>query len=147
MRRYHASYMPRKRKDPGGFIIQVSIRGRNLNALCDLGASISLFPLSIWNELELGELRPERLKVSLADGSFTEPSGSAEDVLLKIGRFYVPHDFLVGDIKIDPVAPILLGRPFLTTVGALIDVRRGRMTFDIKGQELKFFMENDRGSE
>ena len=90
-------------------------------------------------------MRPERLKVSLADGSYTAPSGSTEDVLLKIGRFYVPHDFLVGDIKIDPVAPILLGRPFLATVGALIDVRRGRMTFDIKGQELSFCMHEDCG--
>ena len=122
MRRYNQVYLPKKRKDPGGFIIDISIRGQNFGALCDLGASISLFPLKIWNELELGELKPEKFMVSLADGSYTEPSRSNEDVLLKIGRFYVPHDFLVGDIKVDPIAPIILGRPFLATVGALIDV-------------------------
>ena len=145
VRTNHAYYMPKKRKDPGGFVIEVGIRGRKFRALCDLGASISLLPLSIWKELDLGELRPERLRVSLADGSCTEPSGSAEDVLLKIGGFYVPHDFLVGDVKINPVAPIILGRPFLATVGAVIDVIKGRMTFNIKGEKLKFGIHKECG--
>ena len=145
VRTNHAYYMPKKRGDPGGFVIEINIRGKKIRALCDLGASISLFPLTIWKELDLGELRPERLKVSLADGSCTEPSGSAEDVLLKIGRFYVPHDFLVGDIKIDPIAPIILGRPFLATVGVVIDVSKGRMTFNIKGEKLKFGMHKECG--
>ena len=140
VRHHNQVYFPRKRKDPGGFIIDIGIRGRNFGALCDLGANVSLIPLKIWNELELGELRPERCTVSLADGSYTRPSKSDNDVLLKIGKHYVTHDFLVGDIAVDPVAPIIVGRPFLATVNALINVGGGRMTFNINGHSLKFYM-------
>ena len=97
--------------------------------------------MSIWDELDLGELKPERVKISMADGRVTIPSGSKEDELIKIGEHYVPVDFMVADVKVDPEAPILLGRPFLATVGAIIDTRRGRMTFDIGGDTFDYAME------
>ena len=136
--------MPRKCKDPGGFIIPIKIKNQPFNALCDLGASASLFPLSIWNELDLGELNPAKMRLGMADGSFTTPSGSAENVLIKLNKFYIPKDFIIADVRVDPEAPFLLGRPFLATVGAKIDVKRGHMTFDILGEELEFIIEDDK---
>ena len=124
-------------------MITIKLRNQPFKALCDLGASASLLPLSIWNELNLGELKPVRMRLSMADGSCTVPLGSAEDVIIQLNRFYIPEDFIVADIKINKEAPILLGRPFLATVGAIIDVKRGHMTFDILGEELEFIIEQD----
>ncbi|GKE02331.1 reverse transcriptase domain-containing protein [Tanacetum coccineum] len=93
------------------------------HALADLGASINLMPLSIWKTLSLPELTPTRMTLELADRSITPPKGVAEDVFVKVGKFHFPTDFVVVvDFEADPRVPLILGRSFLRTGHALIDV-------------------------
>ena len=118
--------MPPKLKDPGSFSIPYLIGKFVIDKEpCDLGASISLMPLSICKKLNMGELRPTRMSVQLADRSVKFPLGMLENVPVRIGQFYIPTDFIIMDIKDDSNIPIILGRPFLATVGAIIDVKNG----------------------
>ncbi|GKA05769.1 retrovirus-related pol polyprotein from transposon TNT 1-94 [Tanacetum coccineum] len=91
------------------------------HALADLGASINLMPLSIWKKLSLPELTPTRMNLELADRSITHPKGVAEDIVVKVGKFHFPSDFVVVDFEVDPRVPLILGRSFLRTGRALID--------------------------
>ncbi|GJT87853.1 DNA-directed DNA polymerase [Tanacetum coccineum] len=91
-------------------------------ALADLGASINLMPISVWKQLSLPELTSTRMTLEVADRSAAHPKGVAEDVFVKVGKFYFPADFVVVDYDVDPRVPLILGRPFLRTARALIDV-------------------------
>ncbi|GJY22640.1 reverse transcriptase domain-containing protein [Tanacetum coccineum] len=84
-------------------------------ALADLGSSINLMPLSIWKKLSLPELTPTQMILELADRSTTSPSGIAEDVFVKVGKFHFLADFIVVDYVVDPRVPLILGKPFLRT--------------------------------
>ena len=132
---------PKKLKDPGRFAITIGLGNQRFKALCDLGASTSLLPLSIWKKLDMGELSPVNMKIFMADGSSMTPSGFVKDIPIQLGKLFVPDDFVIADIKEDEHVPIILGRPFLATVGALFDVRAGRMTFNIGGEVLEFIIE------
>ncbi|XP_026445217.1 uncharacterized protein LOC113345757 isoform X2 [Papaver somniferum] len=100
-------------------------------ALLDLGASVNLLPISVYEQLGLGELKPTSVTLQLADRSIKVPRGVVENVLIQIDKFYYPVDFIVLDTQ--PVAnaskeiPIILGRPFLATANALINCRTGIM--------------------
>nr|GEZ04667.1 reverse transcriptase domain-containing protein [Tanacetum cinerariifolium] len=98
------------------------------HALADLGASINLLPLSIWKKLSLPELTPTRMTLELADRSITRPKGVAKDVFVKVGKFHFPTDFLVVDFDADPRVSLILGRSFLRTGHALIDVYEEEIT-------------------
>nr|GEX95222.1 reverse transcriptase domain-containing protein [Tanacetum cinerariifolium]GEX95597.1 reverse transcriptase domain-containing protein [Tanacetum cinerariifolium] len=91
-------------------------------ALADLGASINLMPLSVWKKLSLLDLLPTYMTLELADRSISHPVGVAEDVYVKVGSFYFSADFVVVDLDADPRVPLILGRSFLKTERALIDV-------------------------
>ncbi|KAM6584068.1 hypothetical protein CsatB_011070 [Cannabis sativa] len=118
--------LPPKLKDPGSFNIPCSIGGSvETKALCDLGASINLMPLSVFKRLGLGKAKPTTVTLQLADRSLTHPRGIIEDVLVKVGKFIFPADFLILDMEEDSTIPIILGRPFLATGRALIDVQKG----------------------
>ncbi|GJT53221.1 reverse transcriptase domain-containing protein [Tanacetum coccineum] len=115
--------LPEKLGDPGKFLIPCNFPGIDVcHALADLGASLNLMPLSIWIKLSLPELTPTRMTLELADRSITYPKGLAEDVFVKVGKIYFPTDFVVVDFKADPRVPLILGRSFLRTSRALIDV-------------------------
>ncbi|GJU79597.1 reverse transcriptase domain-containing protein [Tanacetum coccineum] len=115
--------LPEKLGDPGKFLIPCDFPGMDVcHALADLGASINLMPLSIWKKLSLPELTPTRMTLELADRSITRPKGVAEDVFVKVGKFHFPTDFVVVDFEADPRVPLILGRSFLRTGRALIDV-------------------------
>nr|GEV32510.1 reverse transcriptase domain-containing protein [Tanacetum cinerariifolium] len=115
--------LPEKLGDPGKFHIPCDFPRTNVcHALADLGASINLIPLSIWKKLSLQELTPTRMTLELADRSITRPKGVAEDVFVKVGKFHFPTDFIVVDFEADPRVPLILGRSFLRTSRALIDV-------------------------
>nr|GEV40590.1 DNA-directed DNA polymerase [Tanacetum cinerariifolium] len=73
-------------------------------------------------KLSLPELTPTRITLELADRSITHPKGVAEDVFIKVGKFHFPTDFVVVDFEADPRVPLILGRSFLRTGPALIDV-------------------------
>nr|GEU95744.1 reverse transcriptase domain-containing protein [Tanacetum cinerariifolium] len=93
-------------------------------ALADLGSSINLMSLFIWNKLSLSDLTPTRMTLELATRSFAYPTGIAEDVFVQVGKFIFPVDFVVVDYDVDPRVPLILGRPFLRTDHALVDVHR-----------------------
>ncbi|XP_050884450.1 uncharacterized protein LOC127087584 [Lathyrus oleraceus] len=133
--------MPPKLKDPGSFSIPCIIGKFVIDkALCDLGASISLMPLSICERLKMGELRPTRMSVQLADYFVKFPVGMLENVPVRIGQSSIPTDFIIMDIKEDSNIPIILGRPFLATVGAIIDVKRGKLTFEVGEEKVEFIL-------
>nr|GEX29755.1 reverse transcriptase domain-containing protein [Tanacetum cinerariifolium] len=115
--------LPEKLGDPGKFLIPCDFPGMEIcHALVDLGASINLMPLSIWKKLSLPELTPTRMTLKITDRSITRPKGVVENVFVKVGKFYFPTDFVVVDFEADPRVPLILGRSFLRTGRALIDV-------------------------
>ncbi|GJZ05754.1 reverse transcriptase domain-containing protein [Tanacetum coccineum] len=120
---------PEKYGDPGKFLILCDfLELDECLALADLGASINLMPLSIWKKLSLLELTPTQMILELADRSTTRPTGIAEDVFVKVGKFHFLTDFVVVDYVVDPRVPLILGRPFLRTERALIDVYGEELT-------------------
>ncbi|GKA13451.1 reverse transcriptase domain-containing protein [Tanacetum coccineum] len=107
-------------------------------ALADLGASINLMPLSIWKNLSLPELTPTQMILELANRSTTSPSGIVEDVFVKVGKFHFLADFVVVDYVVDPRVPLILGRPFLRTARALIDVYGEELTLRVDDEAVTF---------
>nr|GEV29357.1 reverse transcriptase domain-containing protein [Tanacetum cinerariifolium] len=109
--------------DPGRFLIPCDfLEFDNCLALTDLGASINLMPLSIWKKLRLPTLNGTKMVLELADRTISKPTGVAENVFVKVGKFYFPADFVVLDFIADPRVPLILGRPFLSTAHAIINV-------------------------
>nr|GEZ10130.1 reverse transcriptase domain-containing protein [Tanacetum cinerariifolium] len=91
-------------------------------ALADLGASINLMPLSVWKKLGLPDLIATRMTLELANRAICTPDGIARNVFVPVGKFTFPADFVVVDYESDPRVPLILGRPFVRTARALIDV-------------------------
>ncbi|KAJ8752030.1 hypothetical protein K2173_001056 [Erythroxylum novogranatense] len=131
--------LPQKLKDPGSFTIPCEIGNTHFGkVLCNLGASINLMPLSIFQNLGLGEVKSSTICLQLADRSLTYPRGIVEDVLVRVDKFILPADFVVLDMEEDKEIPIILGRPFLTTGGVVIDVQQGELTLHVNGEKVKF---------
>ncbi|GJZ63195.1 reverse transcriptase domain-containing protein [Tanacetum coccineum] len=131
--------LPEKLGDPGKFLIPCNFPGMDVcHALADLGASINLMPLSIWKKLSLPELTPTRMTLELADRSITRPKGLAEDIFVKVGNFHFPTDFVVVDFEADPRVPLILGRSFLRTSRALIDVYEGELVLRDGNEQITF---------
>ncbi|GJR97985.1 reverse transcriptase domain-containing protein [Tanacetum coccineum] len=131
--------LPEKLGDPDKFLIPCDFPGMDVcHALADLGASINLMPLSIWKKLSLPELTPTRMTLELADRSITRPKGVAEDVFVKVGKFHFPTDFVVVDFEADPRVPLILGRSFLRTGRALIDVYGEEITLRVNDEAVTF---------
>nr|GFB27420.1 reverse transcriptase domain-containing protein [Tanacetum cinerariifolium] len=115
--------LPEKLGDPGRFLIPCDFTGLdNCLALADLGASINLMPLSILKKLRLPTLNDTKMVLELADRTISKPTEVAENVFVKIDKLYFPTDFVILDFVADPRVPLILGRPFLSTTHALIDV-------------------------
>ncbi|XP_024958923.1 uncharacterized protein LOC112499884 [Cynara cardunculus var. scolymus] len=132
-----------KLKDPGSFTIPCSIGGKAVgHALCDLGASINLMPLSVFNKLGIGEVRPTTVTLQLADRSIAYPKAKIEDILVQVDKFIFQADFLVLDYEADKNVPIILERPFLAIRRTLIGVQKGELTMRVSDQEVKFNMFN-----
>ena len=114
-----------KMQDPGSFTIPCTIGGSKMGkTLCDSGASINLMPLSIVKRLSLGDLTSTTITLQMAGRTLGQPEAILEDVLVKVGKFIFLVDFVVIDIEEDKQVPLLLGRPFLPTGAALIDVKK-----------------------
>ena len=117
--------LPEKMQDLSSFTIPCTIGNSDMGkALCDSGANINLMALSIVKRLSLGELTPIAMTLQMVDRTLAQPEGILEDVLIKVGKFIFPVDFVVIDIEEDKQVPLLLGRPFLSTRAALIDVKK-----------------------
>nr|GEV77956.1 reverse transcriptase domain-containing protein [Tanacetum cinerariifolium] len=129
--------LAKKLGDPGKFLIPCDFPEFDERlALADLGASINLMPLSIWKKLSLPELTSIQMILELEDQSTTRPTGIAEDVFVKVGKFHFPTDFVVVDYVVDPHVPLILWRPFLRTRHALIDVYGGELTLRVDDEAI-----------
>ncbi|KAK8957227.1 hypothetical protein KSP39_PZI000978 [Platanthera zijinensis] len=131
--------LPKKLPDPGSFSIPCSFGDLLVKrALADLGASINLMPYSLVKKLGLGEPKPTRMSIQLADRSIRYPMGIIEDVLVKVDKFIFPVDFVISDIEEDTEVPLILGRPFLATSRAVIDVSNGKLLLRVGDEEVTF---------
>ncbi|GJX52292.1 reverse transcriptase domain-containing protein [Tanacetum coccineum] len=129
--------LSKKLGDPSRFLIPCDFSEfDNCLALADLGASINLMLLSIWKKLGLPGLNDTKMVLELADCTISKPTGVAENVFVKVGKFYFPADFVVLDFVSDPRVPLIIGRPFLSTTHALIDVYEGEITLRHDDQSL-----------
>ncbi|XP_056697348.1 uncharacterized protein [Spinacia oleracea] len=131
-----------KHSDPGSFSIPVKIGDLEpKNALCDLGASVSLMPLSMDQRLNVGGMKPTRMSLQLVDRSVRTPLGVLEDVPVQVGRVFVPCDFVIMEMEEDSKVPLILGRPFLSTAGVVIDVKDGRLTLNVGDEKITFTLQ------
>ncbi|WZZ35997.1 hypothetical protein YC2023_019398 [Brassica napus] len=118
--------VPRKLEDPGSFTLPCAIGPLTFEkCLCDLGASVSLMPLSIAKKLGFTQYKKCKISLVLADLSVKLPIGILEDLPVKIGNCEVPTDFVVLEMDEEPRDPLIFGRPFLATAGAMVNVRDG----------------------
>ncbi|GJU83594.1 reverse transcriptase domain-containing protein [Tanacetum coccineum] len=121
--------LPKKLGDPDKFLIPCDFLGMDeCLALANLGASINLMPFSVWKKLNLPNLTPTCMTLELADRSISRLIGIAKDVNVKVGVFQFPADFMVVDFEPNTRVPLILGRCFLKTSRALIDVYEGELT-------------------
>ena len=130
--------IPRKLHDSWEPVIKMKLSEFECNALCDLGSCISVMPKIVYDILKLAPLENCDLDVHFADSSMKKPLGKVDDVLIMVNNNLVPVDFVVMDIECNPSCPIVLGRPFLRTVGAVIDMKEGNIKFQFplkKGME------------
>ncbi|XP_070029230.1 uncharacterized protein [Nicotiana sylvestris] len=128
-----------KLSDPGSFTIPCSIGNFAFaKALCDLGASINLMPLAIYKRLGIGRARPTSMLLQLADRTVKRPFGILDDVLIQVGKFVFPADFVILDCKVDEEIPIILGRPFLSTGRDVIDCETGELKMRLNDEEITF---------
>ena len=128
--------LPAKMKDPDSFTIPDSIGKYEFKkALCDSGASINLMPLQ---RLSLGELTLTTIILQKVDRFMAQREGVLEDVLVKVGKFIFPVDFVVMKMEKDNQVPLLLGRPFLAIGAALIDVQKGELTLRVGTEAVHF---------
>ncbi|GJS65644.1 hypothetical protein Tco_0680208 [Tanacetum coccineum] len=124
--------IPRKEKDPGSFTLPCFINNVCFdNVLADLGAGVSVMPLSTYLNLGLGGLAHTKLTVELADRTVKYPKGIAENLLVGIGKFVFPVDFIILDMPEDIKVPLILKRPFLSTACAKIDVFKRKITLRV----------------
>nr|GEU85942.1 integrase, catalytic region, zinc finger, CCHC-type, peptidase aspartic, catalytic [Tanacetum cinerariifolium] len=138
--------LPKKLRDLGKFLIPCGFSELKCKALADLGASINLMPISFWKELGLPELIPTRMTLKLANRTICTPAGIARDVFVPVGKFTFPADFVIVDYESDPRVPLILGRPFLRTTRALIDVYGEEMILYDGDKRLTLNMRHDTSS-
>ncbi|XP_070021830.1 uncharacterized protein [Nicotiana sylvestris] len=128
-----------KKEDLGAFTIPCTIGAHDFaRALYDNGACINLMPLAIYKKVGLGMPRPTSMRLQMADRSIKRPVGIVDDVLVKVGKFHLPTDFVILDCAVDKEISIILGRPFLATGRALMDSERNEIKFWVNDEEVTF---------
>ncbi|XP_075088383.1 uncharacterized protein LOC142170384 [Nicotiana tabacum] len=128
-----------KLSNPGSFTIPYTIGSYAFTkTLCDLGVNINLMPLTIYKRLGIGKARPTSILLQLADRMVKRPSGILDDVLVHVGKFVFPVDFVILDCQVDEDIPIILGRPFLATGRDLIDYEIGELKMRLNDKEITY---------
>src|SRR3954469_23545602 len=128
--------IPKKLGDPGVPTIPCSIKRNYVKtALCDLGAGVSVMPLSLYHRLDLNKLTPTEISLQMVDKLIAIPVGICEDVPVVVANVTILMNFVILDIPEDDSMSIILGRPFLNTAGAVIDCNKGNVTFHVNGNE------------
>nr|GEV39168.1 reverse transcriptase domain-containing protein [Tanacetum cinerariifolium] len=138
--------LPEKLGDPRKFLILCGFSKLKCKALADLGSSINLMTLSVWKKLCLPELISTRMTLKLANRVNCTPTGIARDVFVLIGKFTFLTDFVIVDYESDPKLHLILGRPFLRTARALIDVHGEEMILCEDDVRLTLNMRHDTSS-
>ncbi|BAT89193.1 hypothetical protein VIGAN_06007800 [Vigna angularis var. angularis] len=131
--------LPPKFKDPGSFTIPCTIGKLAVGkALIDLGASINLMPLSMFEKIGDLEMKSTRMTLQLADRSIKYPYGVVEDVLIKVDKLIFPADFVIMEMEEDKEVPLILGRPFMKTAKVVINMDDGTLKLKDKDEEVIF---------
>ncbi|XP_070042902.1 uncharacterized protein [Nicotiana tomentosiformis] len=117
-------------EDPSVFTIPCTIGSVEFSKiLCDLGASINLMPYIVYKTQSIGQPRATSMRLQMADRTMKRPLGIIDDVLDQVDKFILPADFVILECEVNYEVPIILGRPFLATGKALVDVEAGELTF------------------
>ncbi|GJT91519.1 reverse transcriptase domain-containing protein [Tanacetum coccineum] len=131
--------VPPKLGDPGSFLIPCNFNKTfSCNALAGLCNSINLMPYSLYAKLSLKTLKPTKMRVRLADKSFQYSVGIAENMLVEVGKFTFPADFVILEIEEDSKVPLILGRPFLHTADAVIRVKQKQLNLGVGTKRMIF---------
>nr|GEV65801.1 reverse transcriptase domain-containing protein [Tanacetum cinerariifolium] len=143
---YVAAVAVNYNQDPGKFLIPCGFSELKCKVLADLGASINLMPLFVWKKLGLPELISTCMTFKLANRAFCTSAGIARDVFVPIGKFTFTADLVIVDYESDTRFPLILGRPFLRTARALIDVHGEEMILRDGDERLTLNMRHDTSS-
>ncbi|GJZ71634.1 reverse transcriptase domain-containing protein [Tanacetum coccineum] len=130
--------VPLKLRDPRSFLIPCNFKTFSCNALADLGASINLMPYSLYTKLSLETLKPTKMSIRLADRSFQYHVGIAKNMLVEVGKFTFPADFIILEMEGDSKVPLILGRPFLHTTNAVIRVKQKQLNLGVGTERMIF---------
>ncbi|GJU82627.1 reverse transcriptase domain-containing protein [Tanacetum coccineum] len=131
--------VPPKLGDPGSFLIPCNFNKTfSCNALADLGASINLMPYSLYAKLSLKTIKPTKISVRLADRSFQYPVGIAKNMLVEVGIFTFPADFVILEMEEDSKVPLILGQPFLHTADVVIRVKPKQLNLGVGTERMIF---------
>ncbi|GJW80510.1 reverse transcriptase domain-containing protein [Tanacetum coccineum] len=131
--------VPPKLGDPGSVLIPCNFnKNFSCNALANLGASKNLMPYSLYAKLSLETFKPTKISVRLADRSFQYPVGIAKNMLVEVSKFTFPTDFVILEMEEDSKVPLILGRPFLHTVDAVIRVKQKQLNLGVGTEGMIF---------
>ncbi|GKA57486.1 reverse transcriptase domain-containing protein [Tanacetum coccineum] len=131
--------VPPKLGDPGSFLIPCNFnKAFSCNALVNLCAIINLMPYSLYAKLSLETLNPTKMSVRLADRSFQYPVGITENMLVEVGKFTFPTDFVILEMEEDSKVPLILGRPFLHSADAVIRVKQKQLNLGVETERMIF---------
>ena len=135
--------LPVKRGDPGRPVIPISIGMVDVpEALCDFGSSVNIIPRVLYEKFFTYPLLETTMCLQFADQTISFPKGILKNLCVRVGTLYAPADFVVIETGNDERAPIILGRPFLNTSGAVIYASAAKISFYIKGRKETFSFKN-----
>ncbi|GJR43559.1 reverse transcriptase domain-containing protein [Tanacetum coccineum] len=136
--------LPEKLGDSCRFTIPCDFSKLKCQGLADLGASINLMPLSVFHRLGFTNLESTQMTLELANRQLCRPDGICKDVLVPVGKFTYPADFVIVDYAPDEQIPLILGRPFLRTARALIDVYDEKLILRDGNESLTLNMQSEK---
>nr|GEV30240.1 reverse transcriptase domain-containing protein [Tanacetum cinerariifolium] len=132
----------RTKTDPHKHIHEfLKIKAFSCNALADLGASIYLMLYFLYAKLSLKTLKPTKISIRLADQSFQYPIGIDENMLVEVGKFTFPADFVILEMEEDSKVPLILGRPFLYTAIAVIRIKQKQLNLGVGTERMIFHID------
>ncbi|XP_070031650.1 uncharacterized protein [Nicotiana tomentosiformis] len=140
--------LPQKCGDPGSFMLPCSLGTLNFDkSLFDSGASINLMPLSIYRKLEneIGKIRSTPISLQLADQTTIIADGIEEYVLVRVDKFVFPVDFIVVKMEQNKEITLILGRPFLSTRRAILDIHDRKRMLRVGEETVTFEMNVETG--
>ncbi|GJY61911.1 copia protein [Tanacetum coccineum] len=135
--------LPSIETNPGSFTLFCTIGNLKIYAMADVGTGINMIPKSLFEHLKLDNLKKTNMVIEMGNMTKRTPLGIAENIPVKIDKFLFHSDFVVIDTLKEPDETILLGRPFLATIHAQIDVFRGEISLGVGNEKVKFDMNGE----